>query len=51
MYLSRGALKVALAVFLWSSLGVVVRLADTGVHLIIFYSNLFSLILLSPLVR
>ena len=50
MHMSRGALKVALAVFLWSSLGVVVRTADVGVHLIIFYSNLFSLFLLSPFV-
>ena len=50
MSLNKGALKVASAIFLWSSLGVVVRLAGTEVHLIIFYSNLLSLFFLGPLV-
>jgi drug/metabolite transporter (DMT)-like permease len=35
---------------LWSSLGVVVRHADVGVHLIIFYSNLLSLFIIGPMV-
>jgi len=48
--LNKGPLKVASAIFLWSSLGVVVRHADVGVHLIIFYSNLLSLFFLGPLV-
>ena len=45
--INTGALYVLSAIFLWSSLGVVIRLADTGVHLILFYSTLISSITLS----
>ncbi len=45
-----GALYVLSAIFLWSSLGVVIRLADTGVHLILFYSTLISSITLAFIV-
>ena len=33
-----GSLYILLAIFLWSSLGVVVRLADVDIHVLIFYS-------------
>ena len=33
-----GSLSILLAIFLWSSLGVVVRLADVDIHVLIFYS-------------
>lgn len=46
----RGALEVAAAMFLWSSLGVAIRLTDADVHLIIFYSNAFSLLFFTPIV-
>jgi len=48
--LNKGVVQVASAVLLWSSLGVVVRTAGVGVHLIIFYSNLLSLFVIGPIV-
>ncbi len=33
-----GSLSIILAVFLWSSLGIVVRIADADIHVLIFYS-------------
>ncbi len=46
----RGVLQIASAMFLWSSLGVAIRLTDADVHLIIFYSNALSLIFFTPMV-
>jgi drug/metabolite transporter (DMT)-like permease len=48
--LNRGVIKVTSAILLWSSLGIVVRQAGVGVHLIIFYSNLLSLFIIGPVV-
>jgi drug/metabolite transporter (DMT)-like permease len=42
---SRGAFYVLSAIFLWSSLGVVVRLSGVPVHVLIFYSVLVALTL------
>lgn len=39
-----GSLYVLLAIFLWSSLGVAVRLTGVSVHTLIFYSLLISII-------
>lgn len=39
-----GSLYILIAIFLWSSLGIVVRLAGIPVHLIMFYSIAVSLI-------
>jgi len=50
MRLNSGVIKVASAVLLWSSLGVVVRTAGAEVHQIIFYSNLLSLFIIGPIV-
>ncbi|MDP2156467.1 MAG: EamA family transporter [Nitrospirota bacterium] len=38
------------AIFLWSSLGVVFRLADVPVHIFLFYSLLIAVVLQSPIV-
>jgi drug/metabolite transporter (DMT)-like permease len=38
-----GSLYVLLAIFLWSSLGIVVRLSGVEVHILIFYSLLISI--------
>jgi len=35
---------ILLAIFLWSSLGVVVRLSGVEIHILIFYSNIVSII-------
>lgn len=43
--MSRGAFYVLSAIFLWSSLGVVVRLSGVPVHVLIFYSVLVALAL------
>ena len=40
-----GYLYILLAIFLWSSQGVVVRLSGVEVHILIFYSLLVSVIL------
>lgn len=37
-----GYLYIILAIFLWSSLGVVVRLSEVDIHILIFYSLLVS---------
>jgi len=39
-----GYLLILLAIFLWSSLGIVVRLSGVEIHLLIFYSLLVSII-------
>ena len=47
-----GSLYIISAIFLWSSLGVVVRLSGIDIHLLIFYSALVSVVLLSaPLIK
>jgi drug/metabolite transporter (DMT)-like permease len=46
----RGSLYVLSAIFLWSSLGVVIRLSGARVHELIFYSNIISLIFLGALI-
>jgi drug/metabolite transporter (DMT)-like permease len=38
------SLYILLAIFLWSSLGVVVRLSGVEIHVLIFYSNIVSII-------
>ena len=38
------SLYILLAIFLWSSLGIVVRLSGIEVHILIFYSVIVSLI-------
>jgi len=38
-----GYISILLAVFLWSSLGIVVRMAGVEIHLLIFYSLLVSI--------
>jgi hypothetical protein len=38
-----GYISIFLAIFLWSSLGIVVRLSGAEVHLLIFYSLLVSI--------
>ena len=38
------SLYILFAIFLWSSLGVVVRLSGVDVHILIFYSVVVSLI-------
>jgi drug/metabolite transporter (DMT)-like permease len=45
--ISRGSLYVMSAIFLWSSLGVVIRLSGVDVHLLLFYSVLISTTILS----
>ena len=40
-----GYLYILLAIFLWSSQGVVVRLSGVEIHILIFYSQLVSIIL------
>ena len=49
-YLIEGAPGVAFAIFLWSSLGVVVRIAEVDVQYLIFYSNFLSLFFIGPIV-
>jgi drug/metabolite transporter (DMT)-like permease len=44
---ARGSAYVAAAIFIWSSLGVVVRLSGVPAHVLIFYSVLVSTVLLS----
>jgi drug/metabolite transporter (DMT)-like permease len=39
-----GSLYILIAIFLWSSIGVVVRLSDVSIHLLIFYSLVVSII-------
>jgi len=39
-----GSLYILLAIFLWSSLGIVVRLSGVAIHILIFYSVLTALI-------
>jgi len=48
--ISAGQLYVLSAIFLWSSLGVVVRLSGADVHLLLFYSALVSTAILSVIV-
>lgn len=43
------SLYILSAILIWSSLGIMVRIADVDVSLLIFYSTLFSLIFQSPL--
>jgi drug/metabolite transporter (DMT)-like permease len=38
-----GSLYILIAIFLWSSLGVVVRLSGVSIHILIFYSLLISI--------
>ena len=45
-----GYLFILLAIFLWSSLGVVVRLSGVEGHVLIFYSLLVSVILQGTIV-
>lgn len=44
---ARGSAYIAAAIFIWSSLGVVVRLSEVPAHVLIFYSVFFSTVLLS----
>ena len=46
----RGPLYILTAIFLWSSLGVLVRLSGAAVHELIFYSNAVSLIILALII-
>jgi len=39
-----GSIYILIAIFLWSSLGVVVRLSGVAIHILIFYSLVISLI-------
>lgn len=39
-----GSLYILIAIFLWSSLGVVVRLSGVAIHILIFYSLVVSII-------
>jgi len=39
-----GSLYILIAIFLWSSLGVVVRLSGVSIHILIFYSLVVSII-------
>ena len=39
-----GSFYILLAIFLWSSLGVIVRLSGVAIHVLIFYSALVSII-------
>ena len=41
---AKASLYILLAIFLWSSLGIVVRLSGVEVHILIFYSVIVSLI-------
>lgn len=45
-----GSFSVLAAIFLWSSLGVVIRLSGVPVHVLIFYSVLVSLVLQGALI-
>ncbi len=42
--INRGSLCILSAIFLWSSLGVVVRLSGVAIHILIFYSLVISII-------
>lgn len=39
-----GSLYILIAIFLWSSLGVVVRLSGVAIHILIFYSLVISIV-------
>jgi len=39
-----GSLYILIAIFLWSSLGVVVRLSGVAIHILIFYSLIVSIV-------
>ncbi|MDO9289170.1 MAG: EamA family transporter, partial [Thermodesulfovibrionales bacterium] len=41
---AKASLYILLAIFLWSSLGIVIRLSGVAVHILIFYSVIVSLI-------
>lgn len=43
-----GSLYILAAIFLWSSLGVVVKSAGMPLHILVFYSLLVSLVLMGP---
>jgi len=45
-----GSFSVLAAIFLWSSLGVVIRLSGVAVHVLIFYSVLVSLVVQGALI-
>src|SRR4030042_2935584 len=39
-----GSLYILIAIFLWSSLGIVVRLSGVAIHILIFYSLIVSIV-------
>ncbi|MCE5311945.1 MAG: DMT family transporter [Nitrospiraceae bacterium] len=43
-------LYITTAIILWSSLGIFIRMSPLPVHILMFYSNLLSCVLLSPFV-
>jgi hypothetical protein len=44
MMINSGSLYILFAIFLWSSLGVVVRLTDVDLHVLIFYSLVVAIV-------
>jgi drug/metabolite transporter (DMT)-like permease len=40
-----GSLYILIAIFLWSSLGIVVRLSGVAIHILIFYSLIVSIVI------
>ena len=42
--LNMGSIYILLAIFLWSSIGIIIRLSGVEVHVLIFYSNVVAVI-------